>query len=847
MGDNDTLTQLRHAQRAHISAKISCNSFPSVRTHTAEKQRAHSQSTFETRRSQRNKLAMSSPLCNSVVDTLSARIQHPRISTLCACISMQQEEIQTLRQNLRETRFELLRSEIEYQQLFQERKLIQIETDALNTDVQRLTMELGQRGEQVRKLLEKRNQYKAKYKHSEREKQVSERKIHEIRVESDQLLQQVQKARDARDRMQHLYIQLKDAATSSLSAQLSSQVAIEPVSEISLVEWKRIYRRRIHKVAVSTLLGMRTLRKSLFCIRAPAFELREEMLRFTAALHGPFMSLVKQSQKAESACAKALLLESSLQSSQLARCQLQEELWRSRNNVSLVCQLYYPYENTEGNPGKKVVFLEENTHDGLLDVSIDEANRQVVLRDHSRSQKREKCSTLEIRLDCIESDIPGIQDLESFCPLLESVLDGYNGLCLYIDTLASTGSFEDGLKVLKALYDKSARKSSQGALRHFKLKMSFAAVYGDNVCDLLTSNLSVLPVTTEYEPLLTFVERDFDEASDLMMKGVARLNTESGHSMRSAHRVLTVNVIFEKGSTAYTTKLQILQSTGKQIPEIGALLQLLEDARTSEEIETHQNRALLSLLKDTTRSNDKLLLVLNVPATSTQRSLPIDSDTFRMFQAIQGIRVINRQQIPPIFEAHPPGAPHTLPKSESLNDTHDEEPGRIRPQSPQYSVYAKQLTERLNVKASAQMKPLSKENSETKMSEIPRIPPKLLLDSSIKRIASRAPSPLNKHADRCLSASKIRVPQGAAARMDAVKVIEPKQRVQERLGGVLLSTKQAQAYEKQIVEKNKLLASDSFRTLSSRPTVPQIGINRIRTPTSNAKNAQQPQRRAPFR
>nr|CCA24264.1 6phosphogluconolactonase putative [Albugo laibachii Nc14] len=764
MGENDTMKHARHTRlvkSSSASAKVSCNSFSSIRMHNTEKsksRKAHAQSDFETPPPQHHKFTPPLPLCVPKPVYISMGSQNSRVSQLCSCISMQQEEIYTLRQSLRESRFELLRSEIEYQELFQERQLIQIENDSLSTDVERLTMELGDRGEQVRKLLEKRNQFKAKYKHSEREKEVSEQRICDYRAESDRLLQEVQKARDARDRMQHLYYQLKEAAGSPPAPQFSLQLAKEPEVESMLADWKRIYRRRVQKVAVGALVGMQALRKALSSIRAPVFVLQKEMMSLTAALHRPMMSFAMRVQQAESNNAKVACLEDSLRTSEIARCHLQEDLWSSRNNVLLVCQLCSPNTTSDLTAGKEVVSLEENTCDSI---SIDQRNREVILRDHTRSRESDGCSMLKIRLDCIHSDTLGMEGNELFHPLLQSLLNGHNGFCLLIDTTLTSGSYESSLKVLKAAYHIGALWSTEDRICQFRLHVSFVAVSGSNLCDLLSSNMSFLPAKDDQGPL-TFVETDFDGASDLIVNRASRLNAETGLPMRPSHRILTVKVSFDKGSAAYASELQILQLATTP-HDVGDLFEVLRDARISEEKERCPNSALSCLVRNTTRPKDKLLLVMKVPATSTQSPLVIDPNTYSMLKSIQSIRGMHQRQ-----HASPTVSPEitrTLSKNATPSDAQHAIIHRSRPEassppieSTQHSANAKQrLSERPSVKVSAQLKSSMKHKGDIKMGELPRLPPKLLLESPF---ASRMPSPLTNHVNLALPVSKERPTQG---------------------------------------------------------------------------------------
>ncbi|RLN96858.1 hypothetical protein BBJ28_00008717 [Nothophytophthora sp. Chile5] len=569
-----------------------------------------------------------------------------QVLELNACVSMQHDELSALRARSKDDREARERSESAAKELQQERQLLAQETALLRANAEQLTVEMGQRSAHFKALLEKWTEAQAQSEHRERESAALREQLQAARQRAELRERELETLRDERDALQRQSNQLK-GAVAARSAEAKAFQAYGASAREHLqtqgaaLQRHGVYRRHVNGLARDALASVRGLRATLTQTRAPLVAIQSDFRRFLERLRAPVLTLVERSARfARAAQAEHAPLRQALQSAELARRHLHEQLWSARRNALLVCQL----QNAAADEGQS-----ETPPSGRL-LRANYASGELFLRDGAAP---EAADVLAVKCDAVLSDRAREWDRhESVTPLLQSLLDGRNAcVATFVGAsplrMARSSAADSSVRevavaelLLRELF--AAVDAGDTRFRCARLTISYLAVFNEAVYDLL--GLEDAAAATETRQMVVLEVQNAEEALLVLAGGRERLPTPAG----LAHTVVTVCLAYERLLTdapPVKAKLQIVElalgpsssaaSVAKPLPWAGAtaeevkqrvavetgasaLVTALAEVRVKDAafVRYHSSK-LTVLLQDTLKAGAKFLALVALPVSSS--------------------------------------------------------------------------------------------------------------------------------------------------------------------------------------------------------------------------------------
>ncbi|KAK1934148.1 Kinesin-like protein KIN-14Q [Phytophthora citrophthora] len=504
-----------------------------------------------------------------------------QVMELNACISMQHDELVALRTRAREDLEALEQSETSAKELRQERQLLTQETKLLRDNVEHLTEEMGKRGTHFKAIMEKWTEAQAQSEHRERENAALRDQLQAARQRAELRERELETLRDERDALQHQANQLKGAVAAKTAESKAFQAygasAREHLqSQQAAIQRHSVYRRQVNSLARDAITSLRGMRATLAQTRAPLVAVQGDFRRFLERLRVPVMTLVERSSRyAQAAHIEHAPLRLALYSAELARRHLHEQLWRSKRDALIICQL----QNVEPSPNS--VVGDESTSETLV-LRANYSNGELFLRE-AATNADDSQEVLGVKCDAVFSDRAREWDRhESVTPLLQSVLDGCNA-CVTTFVGApplriggSTAQQTVSELVLRELF---ATVAANGDSRFHRAKftISFLAVFNETVYDLLGLEAMTAPSTevksSTARQIVVLEVQNAEEALMVLTGGREYLTTSSTQQFgvldavpsltaSLTHTVATVCLSYENllaGSASVKSKLQIVE------------------------------------------------------------------------------------------------------------------------------------------------------------------------------------------------------------------------------------------------------------------------------------------------
>lgn len=587
-----------------------------------------------------------------------------QVMELNACISMQHDELKALRSTENEARVAMIQAEDHCKELIQQATILQQENRILKDDVAHLNAEIGKRGVHFKALMEKWTEAQAQSEHLERENHAMLDKMKELRQRSEHLALELDKVRDERDCLQHQVNHLKGAvaakaAESKAFQAYGSNARDHLQAQSTVIQRHQVFRRKIHKVARDSVVTLKTLRMTLAAVRAPIVAIQSDFRAFLKNLQAPVVSLVSRSRRfAEVAHAEHQPLRHALLSAELTRRHLHEQLWKSRRNALLICQIRNSQQQSS------------SSSEARCEPPISDADASRALRANYTTgellMKESERETLAVRFDAIYSDrAREWNNFESVVPVVQSVLDGCNACVATFDTLlplrTSSQSLDEqaGINstetvpalVLRELFD--AARMHGAHFHRMKVTISYLGVFNECIYDLLSLDTSLasdqqqLGNTVAMNQIVVLEVQNLDEALLVLDGGLE--NLQSAHErglMNTAltHKVVTICLTYENllsGVSITKSKLQIVElAVGSQYTAVqehdwddrsklkalvtmengvNALVTALAEVRVKDPafVRYHSSK-LTVLLQDTVKASAKFLAIVALPASIPQ-------------------------------------------------------------------------------------------------------------------------------------------------------------------------------------------------------------------------------------
>lgn len=490
-----------------------------------------------------------------------------QVMELSACISMQHDELKALRATESDAREAIVHAEEQCKELVQQAAILQQENQILKDDLQHANAEIGKRGVHFKALMDKWTEAQAQSEHLERENYAMLERMKEFRQRSEQLAVELERARDERDCLQHQVNHLKGAvaaksAESKAFQAYGSNARDQLQTQTAAIQRHQVLRRKIHKVARTSVVTLKTLRSALAAVRAPIVAIQGDFRAFLRNLQAPVVSLVTRSRRfAEIARAEHEPLRRALLNAELTRRHLHEQLWKSRRNALLVCQIR--------NHASAAQDVPDDASDENRSLRINYATGELFLKESERE-------TLSVKFDSIFSDrAREWSNFECVTPLVQSVLDGCNACVATFSTelLLQTATREPvrtesvPALLLRELFD--AARLHGAHFHRIKVTVSYLGVFNESVYDLLGLDAVLAGASDQTPPhlatnqIVVLEVQNVGEAMLVLRGGVE--NLESAHErgvMNAAltHKVVTVCLSYENllsGVATTKSKLQV--------------------------------------------------------------------------------------------------------------------------------------------------------------------------------------------------------------------------------------------------------------------------------------------------
>ncbi|KAL3657499.1 hypothetical protein V7S43_017637 [Phytophthora oleae] len=505
-----------------------------------------------------------------------------QVMELNACISMQHDELAALRTRAREDLEALEQSETSAKELRQERQLLTQETKLLRDNVEHLTEEMGKRGTHFKAIMEKWTEAQAQSEHRERENGALREQLQAARQRAELRERELETLRDERDALQHQANQLKGAVAAKTAESKAFQAygasAREHLqTQQAAIQRHSVYRRQVNSLVRGAITSLRGMRATLAQTRAPLVAVQGDFRRFLERLRAPVMTLVERSSRyAQAAHVEHAPLRLALYSAELARRHLHEQLWRSKRDALIICQL----QNVD--PSPNTVEGDKSTSETLV-LRANYSNGELFLRE-ADTNADDSHEVLGVKCDAVFSDRAREWDRhESVTPLLQSVLDGCNACVtsfvgaspLRIGGSAAQQTVSE--LILRELFAAVAANGGDSRFHRAKFTISFLAVFNETVYDLLgleamtapsieansstARQIVVLEVQNAEEALMVLAGgREYLTTSATQQFGA--LDTVPSLTASLTHTVVTVCLSYENllaGSAPVKAKLQIVE------------------------------------------------------------------------------------------------------------------------------------------------------------------------------------------------------------------------------------------------------------------------------------------------
>lgn len=590
-----------------------------------------------------------------------------QVMELNACISMQHDELKALRSSENEARVGLIQAEDYCKELVQQATIFQQENKILKDDVAHLNAEIGKRGVHFKALMEKWTEAQAQSEHLERENHAMLDKMKDLRQRSEHLALELDKAGDERDCLQHQVNHLKGAvaakaAESKAFQAYGSNARDHLQAQNSVIQRHQVFRRKINKVARDSVVTLKTLKMTLAAVRAPIVAIQCDFRAFLKNLQAPVVSLVSRSRRfAEVAHAEHQPLRHALLSAELTRRHLHEQLWKSRRNALLICQIRNSQSLSQQQSSSSFEACEPTIANGdVIDTSralrANYTTGELLMKESERE-------TLTVKFDAIYSDrAREWNNFESVVPVVQSVLDGCNACVATFDTLlplrtssssaSSSSSLDEQASnttetvpalVLRELFE--AARMHGPHFHRMKITISYLGVFNECIYDLLgldTSLASDQSSSLAMNQIVVLEVQNLDEA--LLVLGGGLENLQSAHERGLmatvlTHKVVTICLTYENllsGTSMTKSKLQIVElAVGSQYTAVqehdwddrsklkalvtmengvNALVTALAEVRAKDPafVRYHSSK-LTVLLQDTVKASAKFLAIVALP------------------------------------------------------------------------------------------------------------------------------------------------------------------------------------------------------------------------------------------
>uniref|UniRef100_K3WDV5 Kinesin motor domain-containing protein n=1 Tax=Globisporangium ultimum (strain ATCC 200006 / CBS 805.95 / DAOM BR144) TaxID=431595 RepID=K3WDV5_GLOUD len=577
-----------------------------------------------------------------------------QVMELNACISMQHDELKALRTTENEARIARIHAEDQCKELIQQTTILQQENQILKDDVVHLNTEIGKRGVHFKALMEKWTDAQAQSEHFERENHAMLEKMKELRQHSEAFAMTLEKLQDERDCLQHQVNHLKGAvaakAAESKAFQAYGTNARDHLqAQNAVIQRHHVLRRKTHKMARDAVITVKTMKSTLASIRAPIVAIQQDFHAFLRNLQAPVVSLVSRSRRfAQVAHAEHQPLRHALRSAELTRRHLHEQLWKSRRNALLVCQMRNssPSDNTVdiGVPG-------DEDPGSSRSLRVNYSTGELMMKEQHTTERE----TLTVRFDRMFSDrAREWNSFESAMPVVQSVLDGCNAcVATFAGLLPLRTSQEPPPSdtqlvpelVLRELFN--ATRLHGAHFHRIRITISYLGVYNECVYDLLglddTQAARKNDPTASSHPIVVLEVQNLEEAL-LVLRG-GQENMESAHARGVldsdlTHKVVTVCLTYENllsGLGTTKSKLQIAelavgsQSTATHETDwedhnrlkalvtmengVNALVTALAEVRVKDPTFVRYHGSKLTvLLQDTVKASAKFLAIVTLPA-----------------------------------------------------------------------------------------------------------------------------------------------------------------------------------------------------------------------------------------
>lgn len=496
-----------------------------------------------------------------------------QVMELNACISMQHDELKALRSTESDARTALIQAEDHRKELIQQSTIVQQENKILKDDVLHLNTEIGKRGVHFKALMKKWTEAQAQSEHFERENHAMLEKMKEIRQRSETLAMDLEKVKDERDCLQHQVNHLKGAvaakAAESKAFQAYGTNARDHLqAQNAVIQRHQVFRRKINKVARDSVVVVKNMKSTLATIRAPIVAIQNDFKAFLKNLQAPVVSLVSRSRRfAEVAHAEHQPLREALLSAELTRRHLHEQLWKSRRNALLVCQIRNTTSFSSSETGSDPAA--DSTDSGSRSLRANYTTGELLMKESERE-------TLTVKFDGIYSDrAREWNSYESVRPVVQSVLDGCNAcVATFADLLPLRTSHEPSdTEIVPALVLRELFEAARLHGAHFhriKITISYLGVYNECVYDLLgldtsDANGAAMSATSVSMNQIVVLEVQNLEEALLVLSG-GHENLESAHQRgvldtALTHKVVTVCLTYENLLSGLATAKSKLQAS----------------------------------------------------------------------------------------------------------------------------------------------------------------------------------------------------------------------------------------------------------------------------------------------
>ncbi|KAL7690172.1 putative kinesin-like protein [Plasmopara halstedii] len=602
-----------------------------------------------------------------------------QVIELNAYISMQHDEVAVLRTCAREKDAAIEKAEAEAKELRHLNQMHSQEMNLLHDKIQHLTTEINKGSMHLKMITEKWTETQAKYGLLERENSILRNQLqvacqHAVEREREFVL-----VRDARDAL-HLHINQLNGTGAAKTAQINASQAYKSNIREYLqfqqeaIQRHAVFRRQVNNVARNAIMSLHAMRATITQIRVPLVAFQGDFRRFFDNLRVPVLTLLDQTSRyAMAAHIEHAPLRVALTFSELTRQHLHEQLWRTRRNAMVICQLQNVQDSVAGSTNEAEMSVVRGNY----------SNGELLLRQ--KYDNREE--VLDVQCDAIFSDRGREWDRhETIMPLVQSVFDGCNACVI---TFAKALPLKIGATVrqtvpeliLRELFEAMGMHGTDARFYRAKVTISFLAVFNETVYDLLgverTLSMTTDAAVATGQQIVVLEVQDAEEALMVLAGGRECLAASGVPDLKAndvapsllnsslTHTVVTVCLSFENlltGCGLNKSKLQIVElalgskCAGNQSPlcsdnheeenqrvaadkGIDALVTALADVRFKDVTSVrYHNSELTVLLQDTIKFGAKFLVLVALPSFYSSRQTTEDANPAAIVRILQLMR-----------------------------------------------------------------------------------------------------------------------------------------------------------------------------------------------------------------